>query len=138
MEIDIEALNKTGTATLVENLGIEFLEPQDGMLRARMPVDERTRQPMGILHGGASVALAETLGSTASYLKLDSKKFFPVGLAINANHVRSTRSGYVVATARELHIGRTTHIWEIEVTQNEKLICVCRLTMAIRDVIQNS
>jgi 1,4-dihydroxy-2-naphthoyl-CoA hydrolase len=120
--------------TMVENLGIEFLETGDDYLKARMPVDHRTRQPMGLLHGGASVALAETLGSIGAYLCVDPLKYVCVGLEINANHIRGVRSGWVYGLARPLHIGRTTHVWEIKITDEEdKLVCISRITIAILD-----
>jgi len=131
-----EHLNALSKNTLVAALGIEFLEPENGNMRARMPVDHRTVQPLGILHGGASVALAETLGSTASYQYIDIKTQIAVGQSINANHIRGTREGYVIATAIPVHIGRGSHVWDINVTQDEKLICSCRLTMAIRSSSQ--
>jgi 1,4-dihydroxy-2-naphthoyl-CoA hydrolase len=97
-----------------------------------MPVDERTRQPYGLLHGGASVALAETLGSLACYLTLNPDSHYNVGLEINANHVRGVREGLVTGTARPLHMGRTTHVWEIRVVdEKDKLVCISRLTLAI-------
>lgn len=115
-----------------EHLGIEFTELGPDFLRGRMPVNDRTRQPYGILHGGASVALAETLGSTACGLVIDSSKYYCVGQEINANHVRSISSGYVTGTARPLHLGRRSHIWDIRITdEQERLVCVSRLTMYI-------
>ncbi|HVK56858.1 MAG TPA: hotdog fold thioesterase [Burkholderiales bacterium] len=120
--------------TMVENLGIEFLETGDDYLKARMPVDHRTRQPMGLLHGGASVALAETLGSIGAYLCVDPLKYVCVGLEINANHIRGVRAGWVYGIARPFHIGRTTHVWEIKITDEEdKLVCISRITIAILD-----
>ncbi len=131
-KINAEMLNGMNKDTLMEALGIEFLEPEDSNFRARMPVDGRTRQPLGLLHGGASVALAETLGSTATYMMIDRDTQYSVGLAINANHIRPAREGWVEGVTTPIHLGRTTHIWEIRISQGEKLICVCRLTMAIR------
>jgi 1,4-dihydroxy-2-naphthoyl-CoA hydrolase len=120
--------------TLPTHIGIEFTEIGDDFLRARMPVDERTRQPYGILHGGASVALAETLGSTAAGLCIDQSKFACVGQEINANHVRAVSSGYVIGTARALHIGRRSHVWEIRIVdEQDRLVCVSRITMYIMD-----
>ena len=129
-----EAINRVGKATLVENLGIHFLEPEDDCLKAVMPVDRRTHQPAGLLHGGASVALAETLGSTASYLIIDTQRQFCVGLEINANHLRPVSEGTVLGTAKPIHLGKTTHVWEIKIT-NElgKLVSIARLTMAVRE-----
>jgi 1,4-dihydroxy-2-naphthoyl-CoA hydrolase len=120
--------------TMVDHLGIEFIDIGDDFLKARMPVDRRTRQPLGLLHGGASVTLAETLGSTGAYLCLDPAKQYCVGLDINANHVRGVSDGWVYGTARPLHLGRTTHVWEIRITsEDDKLVCISRITMAIMD-----
>ena len=114
------------------HLGIEFTEIGDDFLRAKMPVDHRTLQPMGILHGGASVTLAETMGSTGAYLCVDPALFNVVGLEINANHVRSVRSGFVTGTARPLHIGKTTQLWEIRITDAaDKLVAISRITVAV-------
>ncbi|MEZ4768129.1 MAG: hotdog fold thioesterase [Caldilineales bacterium] len=118
--------------TMIEHLGIEFIELGDDFLRARMPVDHRTVQPAGLLHGGASVALAETLGSAASFLCVDTTRFNVVGVEVNANHVRSARAGWVTGTARPIHLGRSTHVWEIRVVDaEERLVCISRLTMAV-------
>jgi 1,4-dihydroxy-2-naphthoyl-CoA hydrolase len=114
------------------HLGMEWLEIGRDFLKMKMPVDERTRQPYGLLHGGASCALAETVGSVGSHLVIDPEKFICVGLEINANHIRSARSGFVTATAFPLHVGKSTHVWDIKIHDEEnKLICVCRLTVAI-------
>jgi len=121
-------------AALPSHLGIEFIELGPDYLKGRMPVDERTRQPYGILHGGASVALAETLGSTGAVLTLDQDKQYAVGQEINANHVRPIASGYVFGTARPLHIGKRSHVWDIRIVdEKERLVCVSRLTVAILD-----
>jgi 1,4-dihydroxy-2-naphthoyl-CoA hydrolase len=118
--------------TLGGHLGIEFTEVGEDFLKGRMPVDHRTRQPYGLLHGGASVALAETLGSVAAAYVVDHSKFNAVGLEINANHVRGVREGFVTGTARPLHIGKSTQVWEIRITdERDKLICISRLTVAI-------
>ena len=118
--------------TMVDHLGIEFVEVSDDSIKARMPVDHRTHQPMGLLHGGASVALAETLGSTGAFLCVDSAKYNVVGLEINANHIRGVRDGWVIGTGRPLHRGRTTQLWEILITDAaDKLVCISRLTMAV-------
>jgi 1,4-dihydroxy-2-naphthoyl-CoA hydrolase len=118
--------------TIMEQLGIAFSEISETSLSGTMPVDNRTHQPAGILHGGASVVLAETLGSLASVLVLDRNKFMPVGLEINANHIRPISSGKVTGTATAIHIGAKTHIWEIKIVSDKaKLICISRLTMAI-------
>jgi 1,4-dihydroxy-2-naphthoyl-CoA hydrolase len=118
--------------TLSEHLEIKFTEIGDNFLRASMPVDHRTHQPYGLLHGGASVALAETLGSVSSALVIDREKFICVGIEINANHIRGVRSGIVLGTCTPLHLGSTTHVWDIRVhDENNKLICISRLTVAI-------
>lgn len=118
--------------TLASHLGIEFIELGPDYLRGRMPVDDRTRQPYGILHGGASVALAETLGSTAAALVIDPDRYRVVGQEINANHVRAVQDGYVVGTTRPLHIGRRSQVWDIRVlNEQEQLVCVSRITMAV-------
>jgi 1,4-dihydroxy-2-naphthoyl-CoA hydrolase len=119
--------------SIVGHLGIEFLEATETYLTARMPVDKRTHQPFGILHGGASVVLAESLGSTASVLRLeDPLKQRAVGLEINANHIRSVSSGWVYGTCTAIHIGRSTHVWDIRITdEQDRLVCVSRLTIAI-------
>ena len=112
--------------------GIAFTEVGPDFLRATMPVDARTHQPYGLLHGGASVVLAETLGSMASHLCIDSSRFYCVGLEVNANHLRGLRSGRVTAVARALHLGRTTHVWDIRLSgEDGKPSCIARLTMAI-------
>lgn len=117
---------------LAEHLGMQFTEMGDDYLKATMPVDHRTVQPYGLLHGGASAALAETLGSIASAFAIDHEKFMCVGIEINANHVRGARSGYVTGTVTPLHIGATTHVWDIRITdERDKLVCVSRLTVAI-------
>lgn len=115
-------------------IGIEFTEIGDDFLRGRMPVDDRTRQPFGILHGGASVALAETLGSVAASLVIDRNKQRCVGQEINANHIRAVAGGFVIGTARPLHLGRRSHVWEIRIAdEQERLVCVSRITMYILD-----
>jgi len=118
--------------TMGEHLGIEFTKIGENSLSARMPVDNRTRQPYGLLHGGASATLAETVGSVASAFVIDQQRFYCVGIEINANHIRSIREGFVYATATPLHLGKTTHVWDIRINdEREKLICVSRLTVAI-------
>jgi 1,4-dihydroxy-2-naphthoyl-CoA hydrolase len=125
-------LNAQSAGTMVEALGIEFTEIGGDFLRGRMPVDQRTRQPFGLLHGGASVALAETLGSVAANLCLDPERAQAVGLDINANHLRAVTEGHVIGTARALHIGRSTQVWEIRIeTGDGRLVCIARLTMAV-------
>ncbi len=128
----IEQLAEKSRHTLVEHLGIEFLEIGDSYLTARMPVDYRTVQPAGILHGGASAALAETLGSIAASLCVDGDTKSVVGLEINANHVRPVKGGWVTGVTAPIHIGKTTHIWEVKIyDEREKLVCVSRLTVAV-------
>ncbi len=118
--------------TMSNHLGMEWVELGPDFLKMRMPVDHRTKQPYGLLHGGASCALAETVGSIGSHLIIDPEKHVCVGLEINANHIRSARSGFVTATAITLHVGNSTHVWDIKIhDEAEKLICVCRLTVAI-------
>jgi 1,4-dihydroxy-2-naphthoyl-CoA hydrolase len=128
----LQEINHLMIDTLITHVGIEFVEIGDDFLRARMPVDRRTRQPMGILHGGASVVLAETLGSCASNLAINRDEFYAVGLEINANHVRSVSDGYVIGTARPLHLGKTTQVWEMQIRdEEENLVCVSRMTNAV-------
>ena len=130
--VDLAAVNAHAADTLVSHLGIVITEAGDDWLRGTMPVDARTVQPYGILHGGASVALAETLGSVAGNLCVDTTKEMVVGLEINANHVRAMRGGVVTGTARALHVGRSTQLWEIRIENDEgKLVCVSRLTLAV-------
>ncbi len=132
--ITLHQLNQMNSGNMVGYLGIEFTEVGPDYVCAKMPVDERTRQPMGLLHGGASVALAETLGSIAAYCTIDSGKQYCVGLDINANHVRGVSSGFVYGKASPLHVGRTTQVWEIRITDEAgKLVCISRITMAVLD-----
>lgn len=133
-QITIDALQKLTLNNLAAHLGIEFIEVGTDYVRARMPVDERTRQPYGILHGGASVALAETLGSIGASCCIDLSRQHCVGLEINANHVRGAREGYVYGKATPLHLGKSTQIWEIRITDEaDKLVCISRITLAILD-----
>ena len=130
--VTIEEILPLGKGTMGEYIGIEWVEIGADFLKAKMPVDHRTIQPYGLLHGGASVTLAETIGSVASALVVDRDQFYCVGLEINANHIRSARQGYVIGTANPLHLGKTTHVWEIKIKdEQDKLICVSRLTVAI-------
>jgi len=130
--IRVAHLQEMSKNTMVEHLGIEFLEIGDNFISAKMPVDHRTHQPMGLLHGGASVVLAETLGSVASTLVVDRKSYHCVGLEINANHIKSAHSGFVIGKATPIHIGKKTHVWDIRISNlNNSLICVSRLTVAI-------
>jgi len=129
-----EALNKWSRNTLAELLGIEFTDVGEDYLEARMPVDHRTHQPLGLLHGGASVALAETLGSVAATLCVDKAKQYCVGLEINANHLKGVRNGFVKGITKPIHIGRKTQVWEIRITNElSELICVSRITLAVLD-----
>jgi 1,4-dihydroxy-2-naphthoyl-CoA hydrolase len=128
----IEQLNANGCGTLIENLGILFTEIGDDFVRGTMPVDTRTAQPYGLLHGGASVALAETLGSTGAAMCVDAAEYQVVGQEINANHVRAARSGLVTGTARAVHLGGRTHVWSIDILNDaQKLVCISRITMAV-------
>jgi 1,4-dihydroxy-2-naphthoyl-CoA hydrolase len=132
LQTTVDDLNARSAGTIVEHIGIEFLEIGDDYIKARMPVDHRTIQPAGILHGGASVVLAETLGSVAAFLCEDPDKKHCVGLEINANHVRSVRSGYVYGIVKPLHIGSSTQLWEIRITnEDDRLVCIARLTLAV-------
>ena len=125
-------LNKRGKNTLSDFLGIEFTEVQDDSLTAIMPVTDRTKQPIGILHGGANVVLAETVASTAANAVVDLARFYCVGLEINANHIRSVKEGIVTAITRPVHLGRTTQIWQIDIFNEEgKQTCVSRMTAAV-------
>ncbi|SFW14797.1 hotdog fold thioesterase [Chitinophaga sancti] len=134
LNISLDQLNENGANTMATFLGMEFTEIGPDYLRMMMPVNERTRQPYGLLHGGASVALAETVGSVASALIIDPEKQFVVGQEINANHIRGIKEGYVHAIARPLHLGGSSHVWDIRICdEHNKLICVSRLTVAIRD-----
>jgi 1,4-dihydroxy-2-naphthoyl-CoA hydrolase len=128
----LDALNATSDKTLVRHLGITFKEIGDDFIRATMPVDARTHQPYGLLHGGASVVLAETLGSTGANLCVDRTKYMCVGQEINANHVRSARRGLVTGTARPVHLGGRTQVWAIDIVNEAgELVCISRLTMAV-------
>ena len=131
-DTDLARINAWSTNTMMDTLGIRITAIGDDWLQGTMPVDYRTHQPYGLLHGGASVVLAETLGSTAAMLTLDPGKEVAVGLEINANHVRGVRSGEVIGTAKMLHIGHTTQIWEIRIENAEgSLVCISRITMAV-------
>jgi 1,4-dihydroxy-2-naphthoyl-CoA hydrolase len=131
-DLSIEKIRPLGNNTMVEYVGIEWLELGKDFLKARMPVDHRTQQPYGMLHGGASCVLAETIGGFASAMVIDHTKMYCVGLEINANHIRSAREGFVTGMATPLHLGSNSHVWEIKIyDDNEKLVCVSRLTVAI-------
>jgi 1,4-dihydroxy-2-naphthoyl-CoA hydrolase len=129
---DLARINAWSANTMMQTLDIRISAIGDDWLQGTMPVDHRTHQPYGLLHGGASVVLAETLGSTAAMLTLDPEKELAVGLDINANHIRGVRSGMVTGTARMLHLGRTTQVWEIRIENEEgALVCISRITMAV-------
>ncbi len=133
-DITLESLNAWSPNTLAERIGIEITGIGPDYLEARMPVDHRTHQPLGMLHGGASVALAETLGSIAATCCVDLTKSFCVGLEINANHIRSVREGFVTGIAKPVHIGKKTQVWEIRITNpEEELVCISRITLAVLD-----
>jgi len=128
----VDQLNELSKNTMVSTLDIRFTKIADNFILATMPVDERTVQPLGLLHGGASAALAETLGSVASVACIDIEKYQPVGVEINANHLKSARSGFVEGKVSPIRIGRKMHVWNIEIRNEEKeLICVSRLTVMI-------
>ena len=130
---------KMQKGTLMETLDIQIIDLGEDYISGAMPVDHRTVQPYGILHGGASVALAETLGSLAAHLVVDSSKYFTVGMEVNANHLRPATKGRVTGTAKPIHIGKSSHVWGIEIKNDEgKMVCISRITMAIvsRDKIE--
>ena len=130
----LDRINSMHEDTLMSHLGIEFIDVGENYLTAKMPVDKRTCQPLGLLHGGASAALAESLGSVGSAIRLDLSRQAPVGLELNANHIRPVTSGYVIGTATVLHLGRRTHIWDIRIEDEAgRLVCVSRLTIMIVD-----
>jgi 1,4-dihydroxy-2-naphthoyl-CoA hydrolase len=132
--VSVESVNARHQNTLVEHLDIEVIEIGEDYMVAKMPVDHRTKQPLGLLHGGASVVLAETLGSVAANCTVDPEKQFCVGLEINANHIKSAREGYVYGTTRPIHVGRKTQIWEIKIrNEQNQLTCISRITMAVMD-----
>lgn len=131
-DVTVNDIRSLGQGTMGEYIGIEWVEVGDNFVKAKMPVDHRTQQPYGLLHGGASCVLAETVGSIASALVVDHSKFVCVGLEINANHVRSARDGYVTGVATALHLGSNTHVWDIKIYDEvNKLVCVSRLTVAV-------
>jgi 1,4-dihydroxy-2-naphthoyl-CoA hydrolase len=132
--VTVEALNKLSENSMVTHLGMEFTAIGDDFMEAKMPVDHRTQQPLGLLHGGASVALAETLGSIAATCCINTNEQYCVGLEINANHVKGVKNGFVVGIVRPLHVGKKTHVWEIKISnENKELVCVSRITMAVID-----
>ncbi|MBU6198605.1 MAG: hotdog fold thioesterase [Xanthomonadaceae bacterium] len=130
--VALEQLNALNRNTMMAAIGIVFTEVGDDYLRATMPVDARTHRPYGMLHGGASAALAETLGSTGGMMTIGAENGDIVGIEINANHVRAVRSGVVTGTARPLHLGRSTQVWEIRIEdEQQRLVCISRLTLAV-------
>jgi len=133
--VTLPEINARNTHALMANMGIEFTEIHEDYLVAKMPVDHRTRQPLGLLHGGASAALAETVGSTAAYLSVDRSKYYTLGLEIKCNHIKSAASGYVHGTAKAVHIGKRTHVWQIEIRDDAaQLVCLSTLTMAVLEL----
>jgi 1,4-dihydroxy-2-naphthoyl-CoA hydrolase len=130
--LTIEDVKSISKRTMGEYIGIELTEIGENYIKGRMPVDHRTQQPYGLLHGGASAAFAETLGSIASAYVIDHSTFFCVGMEVNANHIRAAKQGFVYGTATPLHLGSTTHVWEIKIhDEQEKLVCASRLTVAV-------
>ena len=130
--IKLADLTPFDEGTMAEHLGMQWMEIGDNFIKIKMPVDQRTKQQYGLLHGGASCALAETVGSMSSYLVIDSSKFSCVGVDINANHIRSARQGYVTGISTPLHLGANTHVWDVKIyDEMQKLICISRLTVAI-------
>jgi len=130
--LTLDQIQPLGKDTMSEHLGIEWVELGNNFIKAKMPVDHRTNQPYGLLHGGASCVLAETLGSVASAMVIDHTKFLCVGLEINANHVRGVKQGFVTGIASPLHLGRNTHVWDIRIyDERGKMVCISRLTVAI-------
>jgi 1,4-dihydroxy-2-naphthoyl-CoA hydrolase len=131
----LDQLNATSKDNMVSHLGIVFTAIGDNFIEATMPVDSRTKQPIGLLHGGANVVLAETLGSIAASLTINKEKQAVVGLEINANHLKSVREGLVKGTAKPIHLGKSTQVWEIKiVNEANRLCCISRLTIAILDL----
>lgn len=131
-EYTLDQLNKLCIGNMGEHLGMEFTELGKDYICAKMPVDHRTKQPVGLLHGGASVSLAETLGSVGSMCMIDTTQFTCVGLEINANHIKSAREGHVYGKASLVHGGKNTHIWDIRIhNENKELVCISRLTVAV-------
>jgi len=128
----IDRIHSRSTSTMVENLGIEIIDVGQNFISGKMPVDERTKQPFGLLHGGASVALAETLGSIGAGMQIDHSSQSVVGIEINANHLKSVKSGWVFGTATAIRIGRKIQVWEIDIKdKNDNYVCKSRLTLAV-------
>ena len=138
-EFPIDKANIHSKNCLIDHLGMELLAAGDDYLQARMPVDARTRQPAGVLHGGASVAFAETLASWASTFVVDRSKYYCVGLEINANHLRPVSSGYVYGIVRPVQLGKTIHVWQALISdEKDKQVCVSRITMAVLNISDRS
>ncbi|MEI6595599.1 MAG: hotdog fold thioesterase [Bacteroidota bacterium] len=134
-KVTLDAINRRNENTIASYIGIEVYEIGEDFIKAKMPVDHRTVQALRVVNGGSYCVLAETLGSVAGNLCLDRDKYVALGLDINANHVRSVSSGYVHATAKPFHLGRTTHVWEIKITDDENKLCsICRLTLSIVEI----
>jgi 1,4-dihydroxy-2-naphthoyl-CoA hydrolase len=132
--VTLAALNQMSQNTMVTHLGIEITRMGDDFIEARMPVDHRTHQPLGLLHGGASVALVETLGSIAATCCVDMSKQYCVGLEINANHIKSVRTGFVTGITKPIHVGKRTQVWEIKISNEQReLVCISRITLAVID-----
>ena len=130
--LSVEKIKPFGFGTMTEYLDLEWLEVGEDYIKARLPVNQKTIQPYGLLHGGASCVLAETLGSVGSAMVVDHSKYYCVGLEINANHIKGVRKGYVTGVASPLHLGSTTHVWDIRIfDESEKLSCISRLTVII-------
>ena len=133
--ITLNEMNAWKDEGMLGSIGIEFTEVSPEYLVARMPVDHRTRQALGLLHGGASAALAETVGSTAAYLSVDRSKYYTLGLEIKCNHIKGVSSGYVYGTAKAVHIGKKTQVWQIDIKDEEgSLICMSTLTMVVLEM----
>ena len=134
-QVSIDLINQMNRNTLMEQLGIECIEIGKDYVVSRMPVDHRTHQPLGLLHGGASAALIESIGSMGSTLLIDLDRQQPVGLEINCNHIGGVRSGYVIATGKIVHAGKRTHLWQVDIREDgtDRLICTGRLTVMIID-----
>ena len=131
-DLSVDDLAPLGKGNMAEHIGVEWVEVGKDFIKAKMPVDHRTRQPYGLLHGGASVALAETLGSVGAAMVVDTEAFKCVGLEINANHIRSAKNGFVTGITTPIHIGKSTQVWDIRIyDEREKLVCVCRITVAV-------
>jgi 1,4-dihydroxy-2-naphthoyl-CoA hydrolase len=134
-QVKPEHLNSRNIDTMISTLGIEFTEVHPDRLVARMPVDRRTCQPLGLLHGGASAALAETVGSTGAYLSVDRTKYYTLGLEIKCNHVKSALPGYIYATAKPVHTGNKTHVWTIEIKDEAgNMVCYCTHTVVVLEL----